>query len=281
MMRKNIYIIIGLLFIVSVVGAQIKIQPFLGIGSQSIDYSYDQASVEGGVGFCFGANALCFLNENMVFGGGFKFSNYQATVSLTDLNYTTDLVDEDGDSYELTAASSGVKEEHSLSAIEIPLFFRYQDWLTNDILWYGSTGPVFVLPGSMKSKFTSGSLQTSGYYEEWNLTIDDVAEYGFYERSLVGDANEVDVKTTVAWSFEVGAEYFINKRMNLFVAASYQQGLSNVFEGNGSDALITDPYTFNSSLSSADGIKLKSLGVKFGITLDLTPPKKEAVKSLR
>lgn len=280
-MRKNIYFILVLLFSVTCVDAQIKLQPFLGVGSQSIDYSYDNASLAGGSGLGFGANALYYLNQNMVVGAGVKMVKYQATASLVDLDYTVDLVDVDDDSYELTATSSDVKEEHNLSTIEIPLFFRYQDWLSEKVLWYGSTGPVLVLPGSMKSEFTSGTLNTSGYYSEWNLTIEDVEEYGFYERSLVGESPEVDTKMSVAWSFEVGAEYLINKRLNLFVAASYQQGLSDVAEGSGDDTLISDPYTFNSSLSASDGIKLKSMAIKFGVTIDLTPPDKAGVKSIR
>ena len=278
-MRKNIYFILVLLFSVTCVDAQIKLQPFLSVGSQSIDYSYDNASLAGGGGLGFGANALYYLNQNMVVGAGVKMVKDKATASLVD--YTSDLIDADGDSYELEVILSDVEEEHSLSTVEIPLFFRYQDWLSEKVLWYGSTGPVFVLPGSMKSEFTSGALSTSGYYDEWHLTIDDVEEYGFYKRDLVGESPEVDTKVSVAWSFEVGAEYLINKRLNLFVAACYQQGLSNVADGSGDDALISDSYTFNSSLSASDGIKLKSMGIKFGVTIDLTPPDKAGVKSIR
>ncbi len=281
MICKKIDIVLALLLIVSLAQAQVKVQPYVGFGNQSIHYSSDNASVDGAIGMNMGLDAFYYINQKMAVGGGIRMVNYGAKASVYDQVYSAELTDEDGDDYVLSATFDGIEEDHHLTAIEIPLFFRYQHWVTNDIMLFGSTGPVLIFPGNMESKFTSGTLATEGYFPEWNVTVDDVDEMGFYERDITGNGPDVDASTSLAWNLSFGAEYSIAKRLNMFMAVSYQSSLSSVSDGQSNSDIMSDAYTFNGSMAGAGDIKLSQMGIKIGVTIDITPVEKAGIKSIR
>ncbi len=262
--------------------AQIRIQPMLGFGIQKLNFDSDIADVKGTTGITVGANAFYSINEDLFVGAGFAMMTYGADATI-DYNYEagSPRVDMDGDSYILSANFSGVKEKYRMTTIEIPILVKYQRWVSADILLTGATGPVFILPGGLKSEFTSGDLATSGYYKEWDLTIDDIPEYGFYERLLSGDMPDYDLKTTLGWTFQFGAEYYLAKRLNLTATLYYQTALGSAVDIKSDVAFMEDPSVYNGSMYYSDKVKLSSMGIKIGLLFDLTPPEKAGVKSIR
>ncbi|MCW3804387.1 outer membrane beta-barrel protein [Plebeiibacterium marinum] len=279
---KNITVLSALLLMSLSVTSQIRIQPSIGFGSNKISYDSDYATVDGLSGLNLGVDAFYYLNEDMAVGLGLRLSQYGASAKVDDFEISEQRIDGDNDSYLYTAIANGIEEEHKLSVVEIPILFKYQRWVSADILLTGTTGPVFMMTGSMKSEFTSGTLTTSGYYEQWNLTIDDLAEYGFYPGlNMKGDAPDLDVKSTLAWSFELGAEYYLNKRMNVFLSAYFQPAFGNISGSDVSTDIMPEPGVFNGTIMGADNIKLSKAGIKLGLVFDLTPPEKAGVKSIR
>jgi len=277
----NIFVLLFLVFALSEVNAQFSIQPSLGFGVQKINFDSDIADIKGTTGVTLGANAFYSLNEDMFVGAGFALMTYGADATL-DYNYLgSSRIDMDGDSYDLSANFSGVKEKYRMTTIEIPVLFKYQRWVSADILLSGTTGPVFILPGGLKSEFVSGNLATSGYYPEWHLTVDDVQEYGFYSRSLSGDMPDYDLKPTFGWTFQLGAEYYLAKRLNLTATLYYQTAFGSVVDVQGDVPFMADPAVYNGSMYYSDKVNLSSMGIKIGLLFDLTPPEKAGVKSIR
>ncbi|TLX77630.1 PorT family protein [Labilibacter sediminis] len=277
---KNIFFTLLLLMMVSPLFSQVRLTPWVGFGNQSVKYSFDDATIDGASGINFGADVYIYLNENMALGSGFRMTSYEATASINDYSIEQAGVDKDGDAYEMTSVSTNIEESHKISAIEIPLLFRYQDWVTDNIMLFGATGPVFILPGSSSSKIASGSVKNVGFYPEWNLIIDDVPEYGFFDNELAGDMPEIDTKTSLAWTIEAGAEIFISKRLNVFASLYYQSCFSSV-TNPAEGGLIADPFTYNGSLMGADDVKLSKMGIRVGVNLDLTPRERGSIKSIR
>ncbi len=259
---------------------QLRLQPSFGLGGQSVNYDYEGATVEGASGVNLGADLYYYLNEDIALGAGVRFSGYKATTSLSNSSVQESGVDIDGDAYQLNRVSNNIAESHSVSAIEIPLLARYQKWVSGSFIVFGSTGPVFVIPGSVKTEFDSGVYATSGYYEKWNLTIDDANEYGFISQDLSNYTPELKSKASMSWTVELGTEYFINKRLNLMVVAFYQPGLSGVIDSSG-DQEVADPLVFNGSMAGADQVKINKMGIRVGINFNLTPPEKSSIRSIR
>lgn len=279
-LNKNTLIILLLLLVINPMVAQIKLLPWVGLGAQSIHYTSKSASVDGASGVNFGVDGYYYFNEHMALGAGLRMGSYEATAKFGSFSLEQFLVDMDGDSYVLTSSSNGIEELHKISTIEIPILFRYEKWISNSILLFGATGPVFVLPRNVESNFVSGDLVTSGYYPEWDLTITNVEEYGYYTRDLKGEMPSAKAKTTLAWALEAGGEFFISKRMNLVVSLYYQPGLSSITDSS-EESLMPDAYTFNGSLMGANGVKLSKMGIRVGVNFDLTPKEKEGIKSIR
>ncbi len=278
----NIFVLLLFMVATSAIHAQIRIQPSLGFGIQKLNFKSDIATVDGTSGITLGANAFYELNEDMFVGSGFAMMTYGADATIN-YNYEagTSSVDMDGDSYFLSADFNGVKEKYRMTTIEIPILFKYQRWVSPDILLTGTTGPVFILPGGLKSEFVSGNLATSGYYPEWNLTIDDIPEYGFSSRTLSSDMPDYDLKPTFGWTLQVGAEYYLAKRLNLTATLYYQTGFGSVVDVQKDAVFMADPSVYNGSMYYSDKVTLSSVGIKVGLLFDLTPPEKAGVKSIR
>jgi hypothetical protein len=260
--------------------AQIKLQPFLGFGGQSITYLSELADVNGNSGINFGADFLYYLNEDMAIGAGARFANYSSKAIFASFESTENLVDKDGYSFELQISSDGIEEIYSFSAIEIPITFRYQQWVTSDVILYGASGPVITMPRSIKSKVAFGSVSTKGYYPQWNLSIEELADYGYETKDVTGELPDVDTKPSLSWAFEVGAEYYIASRINVLFAAYYQPSFSSVKSSDGG-FLMPDAFTYSGSLSAAEIVKPSKIGIRIGVSLDLTPVEKSSIKSIR
>ncbi len=260
--------------------AQLKLSPFISYGAQSLKYSFDNADVKGSTGIGFGADIQYHLSEYLIVGTGLRIHSYKATAELGDFYTEQDLVDMDGDSYILRTTGSTIEEEYKSTAIEIPLFIRYQKWVTSDMILYGATGPVFSFLGSPNVSM-NGTISTEGYYPEWELTIDNVEEYGFYTRDINDSKTETTLKTSIGWLIEVGAEYYLSKRVNLTAGVFFQPGLSNLSNGNSENEIMLDSHTYNGTLNGTDKVKLSKVGLRLGINFDLTPNYRSSVKSIR
>lgn len=282
---KRIYI---LLIITAILGlsatdivAQFKIVPSIGVGSQAMNFKSDHYTVSGLSGINFGGDVYFYIGEDMAIGGGIRLAEYGAKSTLSSYNFSEARTDIDGDSYLLTADFTNVDEEYKLSVLEIPILFKYEKWLSTSLTLSASGGPVILMPGKIKGSFESGSVETSGYYSEWNLTINDLPEYGFYNRELTGSMDDIAAKTSFGILFEAGAEYFLTKRIYLTLSAYYQSSLGSVFEGNVSNQFLSNPALVEGSILNAPDVKLSRMGIKLGVSFDLTPPEKAGIKSIR
>ena len=281
---KTIYkVSVLVLFMLSPVlsKGQFKLQPSLGFGSQSISYDYEGATVEGTPGVTLGADLFYYLSEDFAVGAGVRFASYKATAAIGDYSFTKVGTDKDGDVYDFTQTMTGIDEKHTLSAIEIPLLARYQKWVSGSMIVFGSTGPVFVVPGSLKTEFNAGTIATSGYYEKWDLNIDEASEYGFGTQDLTLTEPELDPQMGLSWALEIGAEYFINQRINLMLTAYFQPGLSGIIKAGDKVDLASDLFAFRGTMAGADNVKISKVGIRLGINFDLTPPERASIKSIR
>ncbi|WP_139314926.1 outer membrane beta-barrel protein [Saccharicrinis aurantiacus] len=273
-------IILVLQMPIAVLNAQIKLSPFISYGSQSVNYDYRANSSKSMMGIGFGADIQYHISEYMIIGSGIRYNEYGATFNLGSFQSEAPMIDQDNDAYILKASGTNIEEEHTVGAIEVPLFFRYQKWISSDFILYGATGPVFSFLGTVKTTINSGSLSTSGYYPQWNLTIDDVPEYGFYTRDITELSTVTEFKTSIAWLIEVGSEYYVSKRLNLAFGLYYQPGLNNI-SSTTAEGLLTDPNSYTGTINNADKIQLTKAGFKLGVNFDLTPNKRSSVKSIR
>ncbi len=281
---KIVKIIISFVFICfsnqAFINAQIKISPFISYGVQSMKYSYDNENTKGNMGIGFGADLQYHLSEYMIIGTGVRIHTYGATTSFDQFYAEQEMVDTDGDSYILKTTGTNIKEEYKSTAIEIPIFFRYQKWINSDMILYGATGPVISFLSNPKTTM-SGTLNTEGYYSSWNLTIDDVEEYGFYSRDVDESKTDTQLKTSLGWLFEIGTEYYFSKRLNLALGVFFQPGLTNISNGGTDSSLMTDAFSYNGTLNGAEKVNLSKIGLRVGVNFDLTPNYRSSVKSIR
>ncbi len=276
---KSVFLLVFMLFVVSLTNAQLKLQPLVGFGTQKMGYDYGNINVKGSGGLNIGADLFYYLNDNIAVGAGVRFSTYKTTATADSATISSSgNVDKDEDTYTGMLTLKDFSEKNSLSSIEIPLLGRYQKWVGPDFIVFGTTGPVFIIPGACKTDLESATVSSSGLLEDYGgVLLDEASEYGYYNDSIMsGTSFDNNAKFSLAWDIEVGAEYYLNSRINLSLTAFYQPGLTNFIGSSDMSA-----GTFTGTLSGAGSAKLSKLGIRFGLTIDLTPPEKSSVKSIR
>ncbi len=276
---KTVLLLVTMLFIGSITKAQFKLQPLIGYGMQKMKYDYGNIDIKGSGGLNIGADLFYYLNDNIAVGTGVRFATYKSTATTDSTMITSSgQVDKDEDNYEGMFTLENFSEKNSFSSIEIPLFGRYQKWFGPDIILFGTTGPVFVIPGACKTDLEKATVSSSGLLADYGgVLLDDASEYGYYTDSIMsGESFDNNAKFSLGWDVEVGAEYYLNSRINLSLTAFYQQGLTNFVNSDGMSV-----GSFEGTLAGSGSAKLSKLGVRFGLTIDLTPPEKSSVKSIR
>lgn len=118
------------------------------------------------------------------------------------------VVDNDGDRYNLIREYNNVKEKVSLSYISIPLFAAVGQPYANKVSAYGKLTLVPMLNVS-KNVTASGTYTSTGYYPQWDITLHDIPELGFNtDAQCYNDDTDLNVNTFIlSGSLSAGVYY--------------------------------------------------------------------------
>lgn len=178
------------------------------------------------------------------------------------------LIDSDNQSYDATYSSTGLSETWDASYIEIPLSVKLQ-LMAGKWTFYLKPGASYNVLAS--SSYTqNGSYSRSGYYKEFEVTFENLPEYGFYQNSRNESSGKPAFTSFINPFLGLGF-VFPAKRGNLFMEARYYPGsLTMVKEGNGklfegpeNLGVLTSSYNFESMTEEAG--EVSSSGLIFNI----------------
>ncbi|MFW6267832.1 MAG: hypothetical protein ACOC1E_01725 [Marinilabiliaceae bacterium] len=182
--------------------------------NHSVDeVTFDQAiAFEGG--FVLNFRIVDWLEVST--GAGLSALSSEATVDTYDA--TMDAVDSEGDEYEKRVSVSGVVEKQEYLWAKFPLSVRY---VFNPGRWdiYAEAGAEYRM--AIKSSFEqSGDYSNHGYYSKYDLLIDDLPEYGFYDDRTISSEGDLDMDGLLQPFAGVGV-VFPGKMSHFFIEARY------------------------------------------------------------
>ncbi|MBR3710203.1 MAG: hypothetical protein IKM99_04495 [Bacteroidales bacterium] len=129
---------------------------------------------------------------------GVGIRNFNMSAGLAESSMTMKVVDADGDASQAIYTFRDLSERLTLTYLDIPVRLCFGQPLKDRVVVYAKLG----LTPSLKiaSSFTGeGKYDLEGYYQQWDVTLDDVSELGYGENLPCYDGYEPALKSFVLW----------------------------------------------------------------------------------
>lgn len=266
-MRKYI-IIIGLIATITS-QAQIREACFnvnIGGGLNGLKYTLQDGDVKSAPGGSFNIGYSYFFNSGWGIGAGLGLQSAQSKGTLNFTSYTN-AYDSDGDNFELRTRYNNWAEKQKALFVDIPIGLQYQHWFDAKSGLLAMAGAKISLPVSSSYEVVSGSIITTGYYEQWNVELSDMPQHGFTTTSA-RPSGDLTINPSYSVFVDLGWLYKVSEKLDLYAGGYINYGLNSLI--NASDnALYSEDGTYNSMLASnqADNVKLLTFGIKVGLRL--------------
>ena len=167
-----------------------------------------------------------YLNAQWSLGIGGQYAMQTHRFTANNLKGVSDEVDREHEKFVFSYHGKSFTEEWKVSQLDIPLTVQYVGKGENAI--YARTGVQYSLIMNNKTTLTWNGLQTSGFFPQYNLLLDqDLLFAGFAYQEQVETKPELDLKDRWAWVGEVGMKYNIKDNQNLYVGVYFDLGLNN------------------------------------------------------
>ena len=270
-MKKVLVILTATLFALPLFGQKQYVNFDFGGGMQSFLYDLRTgASSTKSLGVTGELKYVYFFKEHWGAGTGFSMYSYRSKSKL-DGEDVHRLYDEYNQLYyDYKTEYHNWTEKQRLIDAELPIMAYYETDVTdNASLLFGLGGRV-IFPISYKYEVTGGFYQTTGYYPDYNLEIDDLPHHGF-GIDITHYSGKLSATTGFSLCFELDLMYwFDNFALYLGTYGSY--GLTDMTDH---DQLLRDEYQrYNGMLASdqVDRVSLINFGFKLGITFPMNRP---------
>jgi len=200
---------------------------------------------------------------------GARVSFFSPEIKVDDYYSNLIDVDSDGDKFEKRVSASGVIEQQEYVWARFPLSLRY---LFNPGRWdfYVEAGVEYYM--ALKSSFDQeGRFSNHGYYSEYDLLIDDLPEYGFYDNKFISSGNTLDMDDLLQAYAGVGivfpgrtSHFFIEGRYYFSGEDPFSDKQDLLFPGPSTNEPVTLHYE-NESVMQAGVVSLSGFQAVIGI----------------
>ncbi|MCR4033821.1 MULTISPECIES: hypothetical protein [Flavobacterium] len=272
-MKFNSKHILGIVLILFSTAASAQFYVGVQTGAANLEGNVEGTIAETKMGGAVKAGYIYSFTKNIGLGSGLEFSQYKQNVSLiapssTLTNYE---VDASGSAFIYNVTTSNYKEKQTLEAVQIPLFVQFKTNINKGIDFNFRAGVKYFLPVSYKIKATADNVTGTAYYPDFNLTIDDLPEYGIGQESSYSASGKYETKGILMSFFELGFTFDMTKKNALYVAMFLEKGSGTILDQKNNQSYVgfnpgsTNDRKANGLYSTEQNAKITP--VAFGLTL--------------
>ncbi len=179
--------------------------------------------------FSAGISGNYYFSSNYAVGIGIEYYNLNSnfnTVYNNEQNNNLLRTDIDNDEYYLYV-NSNFSEENNLEYVSVPVNFSYRHKLYNEISFFASVG-ISVSYILSSSSYVTGTSVHSGWYEEYNLLVDDAPLYNFgtYNYNDTFDFKLADI--FLSGNLKAGISIPLKKSTYLNVGLKYDNSFTDL-----------------------------------------------------
>jgi hypothetical protein len=208
------------------------------------------------------------LSKNFRLISGLAYNPYHTNIELTTYTNSYSSTDSENDQFQMQVAGKAISEEQKLACLMVPLKLRFSIPLSGKMVFFISSEIAYSFLIE-KSYIGRGVFSYSGYYPAYNITLNNLPEYGFPSDLNVSKMGELEVKPNfIHVAGSAGIILKMNKSLGLMVGLHYHQSLSNIadYQATGFQ-LSKNPDDYSSILGSSSGAKTRTMGLQLGIVL--------------
>lgn len=278
---KKILLFAALLFSFEIWGqGEISICAGGGMNTLFMEPSLDEALPNGSKdadaslswGCAFGARYVFFFRDkNLGIGSGADFLMYNSSVSLNGRMVTPSYDDENGQSFDLIQDYRSWKESQRLFTLEVPLGAYYQFFISDKMNVLCGLGGKLIIPVNSRYKVQEGEYETTGYYPQTNVVLNNLPHHGFLNSSPVAQGG-LDTKLSFAVYGEAGMNFTIADNLQFYVGLYCNYGLNEFLKNKKKvePSIMDNFFVDNESILDTrvvDEAKIFAAGLKLGITI--------------
>ncbi len=178
------------------------------------------------------------------------------------------------------------EENHQLWNLNIPLMMQYQTKEQGNYRFFAAAGFKLGIPLSGKYESKNATIDSKGYYYDWNQTLNEPASLGYGVFGNQSAKGKLDAGLSCIASLEAGIKWELPAGINLYTGLYADYGLNDVIKGkhNGKfvvyDSYDNEDFTvINSVLASQYTTARKTVSftdkvspLSFGVKLRLGFP---------
>ncbi|MFA6400103.1 MAG: hypothetical protein WCX31_00540 [Salinivirgaceae bacterium] len=185
----------------------------------------------------FGFEVSYMFTRGFGLGTGVGMNTYSTNYSIDYFNEQSPslLKDMDGDQYLPSVHVSNLVETDVYESIEIPLLLKLRTG-KGKTAFYMDLGIVYSLISGYYTQ--EGNSTRSGYYPEWELTLEDIPEYDFYtDKSLSATQTDLVVPSSGLSAYAaMGVSIPLSRNFYMKLGANVRYGITDMELGTNSHA---------------------------------------------
>ena len=208
-----------------------------------------------------------FFSKSIGLSSGIGYSSYKTQLTLANYQSEFNAVDSENETYERRVAGTNIKELQNIGFLSIPMCLDIRLPLGKKMGFFLQTGVNLAIPVSKKYS-SSGTFTYKGYYPVYNVLLENLPAYGFPGNLLSNSDGELELKP-LNFNFvaSAGIDFFVQKNIQIGVAASFTMSLSNISDYTLPDKfqLSSDVNQINSLMGGSSNASVQSIGLNIRI----------------
>jgi len=212
-----------------------------------------------GNGFGVGAKYAYYLSDNWSLGTGAEFQYMEGSIFLPNVQGAYMSQDPEGEGFEFRYKADNFSENQEVYFLNIPLQIQYES--SGMTRFYAAAGVKAGLVIDSKYQSKTTSLETSGYYPQYDVELTDPEFAGFGQFDQVSNSkSDLDLQTNFVAHIESGVKLMLENSQSLYMGLFLDYGLNDIKPDASVDRLIDynnqnpTAFQFGSLLSSSRDI---------------------------
>nr|WP_321357887.1 outer membrane beta-barrel protein [uncultured Draconibacterium sp.] len=197
----------------------------------SLKYDFAEgADITRGAGGGLGIQYCLYMSKKWSISLGLGYEQYHSKVFLSGFTDHYQTSDMEGADFDFYSTVDSYEEKQSVAMLNLPILFRYETsmpWDNTSI--YGAVGFQLGIPFSSKYNSIAKDLTTSGYFQEWDVMLDNPAFMGFGSWGTIEDNNQkLDFRSSYSLLFELGFKHELDGNSNIYIGYYADLGLNQL-----------------------------------------------------
>jgi hypothetical protein len=209
-----------------------------------------------------------FFSNYFGLSSGIGYTSYNTQLTLSTYQNTPfGTTDSENEAYKRSVSGSDIKEIQKISFLSIPFCINFRLPFNKTIGFYLQSGVNLAITLN-RNYVSSGTFSYTGYYPEYNVTLENLPQYGFSSNVSISKDGELELKSLVFNAIaSAGFDFFIQKKIQFAIAAYFNKSLSNISGYSSPDKfqLSSEINQINSMMGGTSKATTQSVGLRLSI----------------